>query len=195
MSNATEFGVSDSVETYINGTSSPLETHGESKPWERPLSQRDLILQHLRSGKTLTQQEAEDLYDCAAVAAAVHLLKKEGWNIVTERFKNERNRSIARYRLEEPAQPLSEEPLAEEPDDEPAVLPEQDQPEPQPAPQPSPEPVEQNASESVQSLAVRMDPDGPPLQIGEASYRLTKPQMRYLSVNMALFAEMEECGN
>lgn len=198
MSNATEFVVNDSVETYINGAQTSLEIQEESKPWERPLSQRDLILQHLRSGKTLTQQEAKELYGCNAVSAVIHFLKKEGFDIIPERFRNEKNRSTVRYRLvedavatqpdEEPAQPLSEEPLAEEPDVKPAVSPEPDQPEPQPEPQPSPEPAERDATESVRSLAVIMDPDGPRLQIDDASYRLTTQQMRYLAVTMGLFA-------
>lgn len=195
MSNTTEFTNNDAPAPYVNGSTTAVESQDESEQWVRPSTQRDLIIEHLRSGKTLTQKEAEELYGCNAIAAVVHWLKKEGLNIVTERFRNEKNRSVARYRLvedaetsqpaEKPAQPSAEPTEPTEPTE--SREPAQPQPEQQPA-----EPTAQDAVAGVQSLAVVMDADGPRLQIDDTSYRLTKPQMRYLAVTMDLFAKMED---
>lgn len=198
MSNATEFANNDVQVPYVNGTTTTVESQDEPEQWKRPLAQRDMILEHLRSGKTLTQQEAEDLYGCNAVSAVIYWLKKEGLNVVTDRIRNERGRSIARYRLVEgPEEPQPADAPAQVPQEEPEQTPEEEPTEPTALPEPvqpqqAIEPIAQDAAESVQSLAVVMDLDGPRLQIDDASYRLSKAQMRYLAVTMALFAEMDE---
>ena len=53
----------------------------------------DLIKEHLMTGRTLTQLEAIGLYSAFRLAARIHELKKQGWNI-QKNEKRDANGSI-----------------------------------------------------------------------------------------------------
>lgn len=63
----------------------------------------DLLKEHLVSGKTITQLEAIGLYSLFRLAARVHDLKKQGWNIITNEKRDANGSVYAEYVLGEPA--------------------------------------------------------------------------------------------
>lgn len=63
---------------------------------------------HLRTGKSITQLEALGLYGMFRLAARVHELKQQGWNIVTDMREDENGNPYARYHLAEPKTVLPE---------------------------------------------------------------------------------------
>lgn len=62
------------------------------------------VLAHLKQGKTISQAEAIDLFNCYRLSAIIEKLRRQGYDIVTY---NERNSSgtgtHARYELKEVA--------------------------------------------------------------------------------------------
>lgn len=62
----------------------------------------DLLKDHLRSGKTITQLEAIGLYSLFRLAARVHELKAQGWNITTTMKRDHNGSEYAEYRLAKP---------------------------------------------------------------------------------------------
>ena len=59
------------------------------------MTKKQQILNHLKSGKTITSMEAIELYKVTRLAAVVHTLKKEGHQIESENVKgNNGNYSI-----------------------------------------------------------------------------------------------------
>lgn len=63
----------------------------------------ELLKEHLRSGKSITQLEAIGLYSLFRLAARVHELKKQGWNIITNEKRDANGSVYAEYYLGEPA--------------------------------------------------------------------------------------------
>uniref|UniRef100_A0A6M3LS25 Putative DNA binding, helix-turn-helix domain containing protein n=1 Tax=viral metagenome TaxID=1070528 RepID=A0A6M3LS25_9ZZZZ len=63
------------------------------------MSQRDDILTHLRSGRSLTQLEALDLYGCLRLGARIYDLKREGYDIEAENIEVSNGKHVARYTL------------------------------------------------------------------------------------------------
>lgn len=61
-------------------------------------SQAELILEHLKSGKTITPLEALDLFGCLRLGARIWDLKDIKHNIVTE-IEEKEGKRYARYRL------------------------------------------------------------------------------------------------
>lgn len=58
------------------------------------------VLAHLKQGKTLSQAEAINYYDCYRLSAVIERLRKQGYNIVTYKEANTKNKgSHARYEL------------------------------------------------------------------------------------------------
>lgn len=62
----------------------------------------ELIKEHLMSGKTLTQLEAIGLYSAFRLAARVHELKKQGWNIKKNEKRDANGSIYVEYYLGEP---------------------------------------------------------------------------------------------
>ncbi len=62
----------------------------------------ELIKEHFRSGKTLTQLEAIGLYSAFRLAARVEELRKKGWNIITNLKIDANGTQYAEYYLGEP---------------------------------------------------------------------------------------------
>lgn len=62
----------------------------------------DHLKEHLRAGKTITQLEAIGLYSLFRLAARVHDLKKQGWNILTVEKRDANGSIYAEYKLGEP---------------------------------------------------------------------------------------------
>lgn len=60
-------------------------------------SQKQQVLEHLQSGKTLTQAEAIKLCGSYRLGAIVHVLRGEGYDIVTIPEKNKGHGLHARY--------------------------------------------------------------------------------------------------
>lgn len=63
------------------------------------MSQKEAILQYLQSGKPLTPLKAQAEFRTMRLAAAIHVLRKEGHNIVTHRKKAFSGGFYAEYRL------------------------------------------------------------------------------------------------
>ena len=63
-------------------------------------TQDQTILNHLKSGKTITQAEAAKSYDYYRLSANIERLRKAGYNIVTHYEKNSQTTGThARYEL------------------------------------------------------------------------------------------------
>ena len=68
------------------------------------MSQRDAILNHLKSGRTITSLEALNLYGCLRLAAIIYSLREEEFKIKTEMI-DVNGKTIAEYSLvQEPVQ-------------------------------------------------------------------------------------------
>ena len=76
---------------------------------KRKPTQKQLILKHLMDGKSITQAEAFDLYNCWRLAPWICKLRKEGYSIRTIEEPNlQRTGTHARYFLiTEPTPPTA----------------------------------------------------------------------------------------
>ena len=61
-------------------------------------SQEKQILNYLQSGKSITQLEALNMFDCMRLSARIYRLKKRGHNIKTEMIE-ENGKRFAKYYL------------------------------------------------------------------------------------------------
>ena len=56
------------------------------------------VLAHLKQGKTISQAEAIDLFNCYRLSAIIQRLRNAGYDIVTHRERNsKRTGTYARY--------------------------------------------------------------------------------------------------
>ena len=62
----------------------------------------DLLKDHLKSGRTITQLEAIGLYSLFRLAARVHELKAKGWNIQKHEKRDANGSVYVEYFLGEP---------------------------------------------------------------------------------------------
>ena len=68
------------------------------------MTQSEAILKHLKSGDTITSLEALQKYGCLRLAAVIHSLRKEGFDVGTE-MVDVNGKTIAEYSLlNEPVQ-------------------------------------------------------------------------------------------
>ena len=68
------------------------------------MTQSEAILKHLKSGDTITSLEALQKYGCLRLAAVIHSLRKEGFDVGTE-MVDVNGKTIAKYSLlNEPVQ-------------------------------------------------------------------------------------------
>ena len=68
------------------------------------VTQEQIILDHLKSGRSITAVESVSLYKCYRLGAVILELRKQGHDIVTHREKNSRSTGThARYELKEVA--------------------------------------------------------------------------------------------
>jgi hypothetical protein len=68
------------------------------------MTQSEAILKHLKSGDTITSLEALQRYGCLRLAAVIHSLRKEGFDVNTE-MVDVNGKTIAEYSLlNEPVQ-------------------------------------------------------------------------------------------
>lgn len=73
------------------------------------MSQKELILNHLLDGKSITPLEALDLFKCFRLGAMIWDLKKEGHDIKSELFFDERtNKHYEKYWITPEPQPSPE---------------------------------------------------------------------------------------
>ena len=70
----------------------PAETH------KRP-TQAGRILAYLREGHRITALEALEIFQCFRLAARVHELRREGWNIIERTVETASGKRIAEYSL------------------------------------------------------------------------------------------------
>ena len=61
-------------------------------------SQKEMVLEHLESGKSITAMEALRLYKCFRLADVIFKLKRDGYRIDTEMVR-ENDTIFARYRM------------------------------------------------------------------------------------------------
>jgi hypothetical protein len=69
-------------------------------------SQSSVILDYLKNGRSITAIEALNIFGCFRLAARIHELRKEGWNILEKIVEGENGKRYASYRLN-PFDPLS----------------------------------------------------------------------------------------
>ena len=68
------------------------------------MTQSEAILKDLKSGNTITSLEALQRYGCLRLAAVIHSLRKEGFDVGTE-MVDVNGKTIAKYSLlNEPVQ-------------------------------------------------------------------------------------------
>ena len=73
------------------------------------MSQKELILNHLLDGKSITPLEALDLFKCFRLGARIWDLKKDGHDIKSELFFDERNgKHYEKYWIEKELPPAPE---------------------------------------------------------------------------------------
>ena len=63
------------------------------------MSQKAEILATLKEGERLTALDALERFGCFRLAARIHELKQEGWNIVPEDVTLPNGKVVAAYRL------------------------------------------------------------------------------------------------
>jgi len=68
------------------------------------ISQKALILLHLRYGHGLQPLEALNKYGCNRLAARIYGLRQDGWDIKTDMVTTPSGKRVARYTLTDPAQ-------------------------------------------------------------------------------------------
>lgn len=185
---------------------------GNDKPVARPKRHsrlvRDQILDHLLSGKTITEKEAKEQYNCGNLTASVHQLRVRGNDIITVRCRDDNGYAYASYRLakspvveREISDPLlsTADPPAAESVQQSMVLPEplhHEDADPTPASE-APEPAaDQWPLKNVGTVTVRLGETGPEIQVcplGEGDshifYQLSPAQVRYLYANMKMFMD------
>lgn len=49
------------------------------------MTQNQMILEHLKSGKTITGKEAMELYGCMRLSARIHDLRERGYKIYSQK--------------------------------------------------------------------------------------------------------------
>ena len=90
--------------TSPNGTKFRVERHGlelrtvkdkHSKP-----TQAGRILAHLRAGNRLTALEALEKFGCFRLAARIHELRREGWNVQERTVETRGGKRVAEYWME-----------------------------------------------------------------------------------------------
>ena len=68
------------------------------------INHQTAVLNHLKQGRTLTQAEAINTFNCYRLSAVIDRLRKQGFDIITHAEKNTLNSgSHARYELKEVA--------------------------------------------------------------------------------------------
>lgn len=73
------------------------------------MSQKQLILEHLMNGHSITPLEALDLFKCFRLGARIWDLKKDGHDIKSELFYDERtDKHYEKYWIEPESQPSPE---------------------------------------------------------------------------------------
>lgn len=63
------------------------------------MTQKERIINYLKSGKCITPLEALDMFNCFRLASAIHELKKDGHKIITRMVGNNQ-KQWAQYYLE-----------------------------------------------------------------------------------------------
>lgn len=62
------------------------------------MTQKEMVMSHLRGGKSISQIEALNLYGCMRLSAVIKVLRKMGHEIETLRIPH-KGSSYARYKL------------------------------------------------------------------------------------------------
>lgn len=73
----------------------------EAEMTHRKPTQAGRILAHLRAGNRLTALEALELFGCFRLAARIHELRREGWDIHERTVETPSGKRVAEYSLEE----------------------------------------------------------------------------------------------
>lgn len=80
----------------------PELSFAEPETHRRP-TQAGRILAHLRAGNRLTALEALEKFGCFRLAARVHELRRDGWQIEERTVETRGGKRVAEYSLEEAA--------------------------------------------------------------------------------------------
>jgi len=65
------------------------------------MTQNEILLKHLRSGKGITRREAMLKYGIGNLPARINELRAKGYNIITEKRKSASGDTYGAYRLEQ----------------------------------------------------------------------------------------------
>ena len=79
-----------------DGVSPLIKTEPETH--RRP-TQANRILAHLRAGNRLTAIEALERFGCFRLAARIHELRREGWNVQERTVQTRGGKRVAEYSL------------------------------------------------------------------------------------------------
>lgn len=63
------------------------------------MNQNQVILEYLKTGKTLTPLQALNKFGCFRLAARVYSLRQDGWPILSERLDVGEDKKVAIYSL------------------------------------------------------------------------------------------------
>jgi hypothetical protein len=77
----------------------PELTFGAEPEMHRRPTQAGRILAHLRAGHRLTALEALEKFQCFRLAARVHELRREGWQVQERMVETKSGKRVAEYSL------------------------------------------------------------------------------------------------
>lgn len=160
-----------------------------------------LVLEHLLSGKPLGQSEAKSRFGCQNLSSTIRRLRDKKYVVATIPCRDELGNPDTFYRMHIDDQPkLGDSPSFDHPrevsqSDAGSVFGEYENEEQETV---DSKPVRKNAIKA-DSVTLRIGADGPEIQVlsnddedgSNTFYKLTPVQVRYLSLNLKLFEEMQ----
>lgn len=76
-----------------------MEDMGSNQPSGEPMTQSEMIYEHLSKGGTLTVAEALSWFGCYALSQRIGELKRDGVPVESEMVKLANGKRVARYKL------------------------------------------------------------------------------------------------
>jgi hypothetical protein len=77
----------------------PELTFGAEQETHRRPTQAGRILEHLRAGNRITALEALDAFGCFRLAARIHELRNQGWQIEERTVETRGGKRVAEYSM------------------------------------------------------------------------------------------------
>lgn len=164
------------IYTNFDQDQPPLIENVNGHPETRYRTIKERVLEHLLAGKTLTDDQAKDLFKCENLSGTIFTLRKMGYYIETDKLRDGDGNRYVSYRL------LRHIDKGDDDDDRNDFVREES----------SPPDVRNSETPIASSVTVRAGVDGMEMQVGNGDfYRLTPMQIRYLTVNLKLFSDAD----